>query len=151
MNSADRLCPHRDGLNRFGALALLVSGVQLRKRSTFAIFLTCLGPSQSSDRRLPRPRMPTYMQRTTALRPYLQKSFTRDYACKMLEPRNHLTRKGAYFMSQRQNYGGQSGKTMGRTPKVTLVGLRGFEPPTPCSRSRCATRLRYSPTVTGGI
>ena len=35
--------------------------------------------------------------------------------------------------------------------KVILVGLRGFEPPTPCSRSRCATRLRYSPTVTGGI
>ena len=28
-----------------------------------------------------------------------------------------------------------------------MVGLRGFEPPTPCSRSRCATRLRYSPTV----
>ncbi len=34
---------------------------------------------------------------------------------------------------------------------VKLVGLRGFEPPTPCSRSRCATRLRYSPTVEGGI
>ena len=27
-----------------------------------------------------------------------------------------------------------------------LVGVRGFEPPTPCSRSRCATRLRYTPT-----
>ena len=26
-----------------------------------------------------------------------------------------------------------------------LVGARGFEPPTPCSRSRCATRLRYAP------
>jgi hypothetical protein len=31
-----------------------------------------------------------------------------------------------------------------------LVGARGFEPPTPCSRSRCATRLRYAPTVGGG-
>ena len=30
-----------------------------------------------------------------------------------------------------------------------LVGARGFEPPTPCSRSRCATRLRYAPTVAG--
>ena len=30
-----------------------------------------------------------------------------------------------------------------------LVGARGFEPPTPCSRSRCATRLRYAPTVGG--
>ena len=28
---------------------------------------------------------------------------------------------------------------------VELVGARGFEPPTPCSRSRCATRLRYAP------
>ena len=27
-----------------------------------------------------------------------------------------------------------------------MVGARGFEPPTPCSRSRCATRLRYAPT-----
>ena len=30
--------------------------------------------------------------------------------------------------------------------RVWLVGVRGFEPPTPCSRSRCATRLRYTPT-----
>ena len=28
-----------------------------------------------------------------------------------------------------------------------VVGVRGFEPPTPCSRSRCATRLRYTPTA----
>ncbi len=26
-----------------------------------------------------------------------------------------------------------------------LVGVRGFEPPTPSSRTRCATRLRYTP------
>ena len=26
------------------------------------------------------------------------------------------------------------------------VGVRGFEPPTPCSQSRCATRLRHTPT-----
>ncbi len=32
-----------------------------------------------------------------------------------------------------------------------LVGARGFEPPTPCSRSRCATRLRYAPTVARGL
>ena len=32
-----------------------------------------------------------------------------------------------------------------------MVGARGFEPPTPCSRSRCATRLRYAPTVGGGL
>ena len=27
-----------------------------------------------------------------------------------------------------------------------LVGAEGFEPPTLCSQSRCATRLRYAPT-----
>ena len=26
-----------------------------------------------------------------------------------------------------------------------LVGVRGFEPPAPCSRSKCATELRYTP------
>jgi hypothetical protein len=28
---------------------------------------------------------------------------------------------------------------------ILLVGLAGFEPATPCSQSRCATKLRYSP------
>jgi hypothetical protein len=27
-----------------------------------------------------------------------------------------------------------------------MVGARGFEPPTPWSRTKCATRLRYAPT-----
>ncbi len=26
-----------------------------------------------------------------------------------------------------------------------LVGVKGFEPPAPCSQSTCATRLRYTP------
>ena len=26
-----------------------------------------------------------------------------------------------------------------------MVGARGFEPPTSCSQSRCATRLRHAP------
>jgi hypothetical protein len=29
---------------------------------------------------------------------------------------------------------------------IVLVGAEGFEPPTLCSQSRCATRLRYAPT-----
>ena len=29
-----------------------------------------------------------------------------------------------------------------------MVGVQGFEPWTPCSQSRCATRLRYTPTET---
>ena len=28
-----------------------------------------------------------------------------------------------------------------------VVGARGFEPPTPWSRTRCATGLRYAPTL----
>jgi hypothetical protein len=28
-----------------------------------------------------------------------------------------------------------------------LVGAIGFEPTTPCAQGRCATRLRYAPTV----
>ncbi len=30
-----------------------------------------------------------------------------------------------------------------------LVGPAGFEPTTLCSQSRCATKLRYGPTVPG--
>ena len=30
---------------------------------------------------------------------------------------------------------------------VIMVGAEGFEPPTLCSQSRCATRLRYAPTI----
>jgi hypothetical protein len=30
---------------------------------------------------------------------------------------------------------------------VNLVGAIGFEPTTPCAQGRCATRLRYAPTV----
>ena len=30
-----------------------------------------------------------------------------------------------------------------------LVGARGFEPPTPCSQSRCATGLRHAPMKLG--
>ena len=29
--------------------------------------------------------------------------------------------------------------------RSVMVGARGFEPPTPCSQSRCATRLRHAP------
>ncbi len=29
----------------------------------------------------------------------------------------------------------------------TLVGARGFEPPTPCTPCKCATRLRHAPTL----
>src|ERR687889_1612923 len=34
-------------------------------------------------------------------------------------------------------------------PPALAVGARGFEPPTPCSQSRCATRLRHAPRRPG--
>ncbi len=36
-------------------------------------------------------------------------------------------------------------------PQQLLVGAEGFEPPTLCSQSRCATRLRYAPTFSDCI
>src|SRR5689334_7059207 len=35
----------------------------------------------------------------------------------------------------------------GRIPdRRSRVGVEGFEPPTSCSQSKCATRLRYTPS-----
>ena len=41
---------------------------------------------------------------------------------------------------------------LGQVPKdsktgLNLVGAAGFEPATPCAQGRCATRLRYAPTL----
>jgi hypothetical protein len=33
----------------------------------------------------------------------------------------------------------------------SLVGAGGFEPPTPCTPCKCATGLRYAPTLAGII
>ena len=35
--------------------------------------------------------------------------------------------------------------------KGILVGARGFEPRTPCAQGRCATRLRYAPTLSAQL
>ena len=35
-------------------------------------------------------------------------------------------------------------------PSAEVVGAEGFEPPTLCSQSRCATRLRHAPTQQAG-
>ena len=32
-----------------------------------------------------------------------------------------------------------------------MVGVAGFEPATPCSQGRCATKLRYTPNTKGII
>lgn len=53
------------------------------------------------------------------------------------------TTKSPAFWNERQDFL--------KLDRENLVGARGFEPPTPCSRSRCATRLRYAPTVTAEL
>jgi hypothetical protein len=42
----------------------------------------------------------------------------------------------------RLGMGGEDGQS-----RKKLVGAEGFEPPTLCSQSRCATRLRYAPIL----
>ena len=37
-------------------------------------------------------------------------------------------------------------RTRERVEKCRMVGAKGFEPSTPCTPCRCATRLRYAPT-----
>ena len=51
---------------------------------------------------------------------------------------NERTLKG---LSRRLNRRIDSGSS-----KLCVVGARGFEPPTPASRTQCATGLRYAPT-----
>src|SRR5690606_5123320 len=36
----------------------------------------------------------------------------------------------------------------GEQQDLRTIGARGFEPPTPCTPCRCATRLRHAPTRT---
>ena len=40
---------------------------------------------------------------------------------------------------------------MGRIPLKSLVGAGRFELPTPCAQGRCATRLRYAPTIAASL
>ena len=47
----------------------------------------------------------------------------------------------AYFDSVR----GQRRGRGGHARRKRMVGVRGFEPPTPASRTQCATRLSYTP------
>src|SRR5581483_3977607 len=45
-----------------------------------------------------------------------------------------------------------SGTRLGvRCPVISLVGVRGFEPPAPASRTQCSTRLSYTPAKAAHI
>lgn len=82
---------------------------------------------------------------------------TANIACKVcvVEPRF-----GLFFDSQTYQFStpaerAAAGVLCTEVPKRCLaayfivVGARGFEPPTPWSRTRCATRLRYAPNKLG--
>ena len=43
------------------------------------------------------------------------------------------------------------GYGLNRNPLFLMVGMRRFELPTPSSRTKCATRLRYIPTLIPSI
>src|SRR5215470_9398202 len=51
---------------------------------------------------------------------------------------------------RRPPYGGGMGTSTKSPSPVNPIGTGGFEPPTPCSQSRCATRLRHVPRP-GGV
>ena len=54
---------------------------------------------------------------------------------------------GLRHKRRHKNRFGLSGS--GPNPFILLVGAGRFERPTPCAQGRCATRLRYAPTVAG--
>src|SRR2546428_2494762 len=56
-------------------------------------------------------------------------------------------RDGGWGMKEREMTAEIHPSSLRPHPSCKLVGARGFEPPTPCSQSRCATRLRYTPTL----
>jgi hypothetical protein len=58
--------------------------------------------------------------------------------------------RGSYASAERPGEQGEAGAggsiEVEHEARKKLVGVRGFEPPAPSSRTRCATRLRYTPT-----
>jgi hypothetical protein len=57
----------------------------------------------------------------------------------------------AYLLDLARDYDGRTAVACRRKgPDISdaeMVGARGIEPPTPCTPCRCATRLRYAPTL----
>ncbi len=58
---------------------------------------------------------------------------------------DHLLRRQMLYPTELQALN-QCFRTNKKSPKAyKMVGAEGFEPPTLCSQSRCATKLRYAP------
>ena len=61
--------------------------------------------------------------------------------------------KARFPIESRRNPGGSPVELFNNPAKslILLVGVEGFEPPTPSSRTMCATRLRYTPRPDRGL
>src|SRR5262245_26165538 len=55
--------------------------------------------------------------------------------------------KGEYYRPNRPGSFENFSYPCDRNDRGMLVGATGFEPATPCAQGRCATRLRYAPTL----
>ncbi len=62
---------------------------------------------------------------------------------------NHRLRRPVLYPVELRALEPQSNRRFGQQAS-RVVGAEGFEPPTLCSQSRCATRLRYAPDRKGG-
>jgi hypothetical protein len=103
-------------------------------------------------------RFPRYSHRHDALRVYRYSALHSEGSVsprRLLMLRSHREHKGR--CSIRLSYGRIEKRILGhrshnrichfRFCGIHLVGVEGFEPPTPCSQSRCATRLRHTPSA----
>jgi hypothetical protein len=59
-------------------------------------------------------------------------------------PDPRLRRPLLYPLSYWRSFAARPGSRSGSGHEI---GVRGFEPPTPCAQGRCATRLRYTPPI----
>ncbi len=69
------------------------------------------------------------------------------YVCRRKSPCEWLILKSARGDLRSRNYALPLRSSLSHLMIDSMVGAEGFEPPTLCSQSRCATRLRYAPIL----
>ena len=92
--------------------------------------------------RLPRRAAAKHAQVATALQVRIQWPWRQQHLYRTGSPRRSRSSCG-----NREFYFERAALVESGNGKTSLVGARGFEPPTSCSQSRRATGLRYAPTI----